>query len=54
MSKRRSLVDASLFLPLILAFYPGMPQLPSNYNFEVTKTIWRLQQKGSKTGEAHG
>lgn len=26
------------------------PQLPSNYNFELPKTLWRIQQKGAKTG----
>jgi diphthamide synthase subunit DPH2 len=23
-------------------------QLPSNYNFEIPKTVWRLREKGSK------
>lgn len=26
----------------------AMEQLPSNYNFEIPKTVWRLREKGSK------
>jgi 2-(3-amino-3-carboxypropyl)histidine synthase len=29
-----------------------MLQLPTNYNFEIPKTIWRLQQKEAKIGQA--
>ena len=28
--------------------------LPSNYNFEITKTIWRIRQAGAKKGEQWG
>lgn len=32
----------------------AMGALPSNYNFEIPKTIWRIQQAGAKKGEQWG
>lgn len=32
----------------------ALASLPSNYNFEVHKTVWRIRQTGAKRGECLG